>query len=364
LAAVERMQEIFGNHKEVFFHREVLCRSWEGLEQWVLTISSQNLRLEKEKESYEVFDGQPGVSTCSKFEARKPVILLSSRVHPGETPASHALNGVLKLLLDTKSEASKILLRNFVFKIVPSLNPDGVFHGHFRKDRLLQNLNRFYKRPDPKKQPGPYYLRGLMDYFSQNHRLVFYCDFHAHSGIRNCFLYGNHCNFVRQVEARLFSKILGQLSEGFIYEDCDFSAYQMRQKEKTEEVGKEGCARVMGYYQGLLAHSYTLEMTYHSIIDPSTKKEIKPLELSDLEDVGKQLCHALIYQFGLNRYLTKATEVPLEKMDFKVMRTEIANAIKKLFILDENRLESKVKDIHNLVHAKYYDKIFKDQMLF
>lgn len=51
-------------------------------------------------------------------------------------------------------------------------------------------------------------------------------------------------------------------------------------------------------------------------------------------------------------------------MDFKIMRTDIANAIKKLFILDENRLESKVKDIQNLVHAKYYDKIFKDQMLY
>ena len=123
----------------------------------------------------------------------------------------------------------------------------------------------------------------------------------------------------------------------------------MKHKEKTEEVGKEGCARVMGYYQGLLAHSYTLEMTYHSIIDTATKQEIKPLELVDLEDVGKQLCYSLIYQFGLIKFLPKDATICQEKMDFKVLRTEIANSIKKLFILDENRLGNKVKDINNLV---------------
>ena len=75
----------------------------------------------------------------------------------------------------------------------------------------------------------------------------------------------------------------------------------MKFKEKTEETGKEGCARVMGYYQGLLAHSYTMELTYHSILDQTTKEEIKPLELSDLEDLGRSFCQALIFQFGLNR---------------------------------------------------------------
>ena len=33
------------------------------------------------------------------------------------------------------------------------INPDGVFYGHLRKDRHLQNLNRFYKSPTQGKQP-------------------------------------------------------------------------------------------------------------------------------------------------------------------------------------------------------------------
>lgn len=54
-----------------------------------------------------------------------------------------------------------MLRRYFVFMLVPMLNPDGVFHGHYRMDNLNQNLNRFYQCPDPKRQPGPYAVRSL-----------------------------------------------------------------------------------------------------------------------------------------------------------------------------------------------------------
>ena len=58
----------------------------------MLTITNNNLKMDS-KETYEILDG---TSKCAKFETKKPVILLSSRVHPGETTCSHALNGVIK----------------------------------------------------------------------------------------------------------------------------------------------------------------------------------------------------------------------------------------------------------------------------
>ena len=39
-----------------------------------------------------------------RFNKEKPVIFLTSRVHPGETPGSFVLNGFLDLLTDMKSE--------------------------------------------------------------------------------------------------------------------------------------------------------------------------------------------------------------------------------------------------------------------
>jgi murein tripeptide amidase MpaA len=45
------------------------------------------------------------------------------------------------------------------------LNPDGVFHGHYRMDTLGQNLNRFYLQPDSYKQPSTFALKKLGEYF-------------------------------------------------------------------------------------------------------------------------------------------------------------------------------------------------------
>lgn len=57
------------------------------------------------------------------------------------------LQGVLDMLTDFESVHSKILLDNYVFKIIPVLNPDGVARGYWRMDTLGHNLNRFYKEP-------------------------------------------------------------------------------------------------------------------------------------------------------------------------------------------------------------------------
>ena len=84
------------------------------------------------------------------------VIFLTARVHPGETPASFVLNGILELLINQSREQGKRLLENFVFKIIPCLNPDGCSRGYFRIDTFGQNLNRYYTEPTIEKQPTIY----------------------------------------------------------------------------------------------------------------------------------------------------------------------------------------------------------------
>ena len=39
----------------------------------------------------------------------------------------------------------------FVIKVIPIINPDGVFRGHYRSDPFGVNLNRMYANPSPDK---------------------------------------------------------------------------------------------------------------------------------------------------------------------------------------------------------------------
>ena len=65
-----------------------------------------------------------------------------ARQHPGETPGSFIMEGMLDFLTDTNNEEAKYLRQNYVFKIIPMVNPDGVVHGNYRCGLSGVDLNR------------------------------------------------------------------------------------------------------------------------------------------------------------------------------------------------------------------------------
>jgi murein tripeptide amidase MpaA len=72
--------------------------------------------------------------------------VITGRVHPGESNASWMMKGVIDFLIGNSIEA-EILRNNFIFKIVPMLNPDGVINGNYRCSLAGCDLNRRWKRP-------------------------------------------------------------------------------------------------------------------------------------------------------------------------------------------------------------------------
>jgi len=96
------LQKQFLFDSDIYFHREILTKSPEERNIDLVTITSQEGKL-NERESYikeSLFPNKKNEKRAYKFRENKPVILLTARVHPGETPASHAMNGIIKFLLD------------------------------------------------------------------------------------------------------------------------------------------------------------------------------------------------------------------------------------------------------------------------
>lgn len=72
--------------------------------------------------------------------SRRQVIFVTSRVHPGETNASTVFEGFLDHLAETVD--SSPILANYIVKLVPCMNPDGVVCGNYRSSLAGVDLNR------------------------------------------------------------------------------------------------------------------------------------------------------------------------------------------------------------------------------
>jgi len=96
-----------------FYNRSTLTRTIAGNRCDYLTVTSKD----KDPKS-------------AKAMAKKGVFF-SARVHPGESNSSWIMKGLIDYLVSQTTEA-KALRENFVFKIVPILNPDGVINGNYR----------------------------------------------------------------------------------------------------------------------------------------------------------------------------------------------------------------------------------------
>ena len=143
------------------------------------------------------------------------------------------MKGVLDFLTDPYEEEAKNLRDNFIFKIVPMLNPDGVINGNYRCSLAGCDLNRRWKAPSKILHPMIYHVKKLIKTFSEERELVLFCDLHGHSRRKNVFMYG--CNFPKAPEeTRIFPFMLSKLCPYFCFEYSKFGV--QKSKESTARV--------------------------------------------------------------------------------------------------------------------------------
>jgi cytosolic carboxypeptidase protein 5 len=297
----------------IYFYSENLINSLENRPCHILTISSMlGIQDAQEKTLNNLFpDKKP---RCQKFNDKK-VVFISCRVHPGEIPSSHVLNGFLKFI--TSQDQRAVVLRDlFIFKVIPILNPDGVFRGFYRTDTRGVNLNRYYTAPVLSEHPTIYATREVFIYYNTISEIFLYVDLHGHASKKGCFVYGNYLDFKDQIETCLFAKLMQLNCVNFDLNASNFTEANMRASDKRDGLSKEGSGRVALYKQTNLVRCYTLECNYNTgkVLNPISNPEDEITDINSrvysegfpkynipiYEDVGKAIAVSALDLTGSN----------------------------------------------------------------
>lgn len=92
---------------------------------------------------------------------KRRVVVVMARVHSGDTPASYVCQGLLELLVSSHPMAAT-LRQHVIFKIIPMLNPDGVFLGNYRSNVMGVDLNRCWHATTPWAHPALYAAKDML----------------------------------------------------------------------------------------------------------------------------------------------------------------------------------------------------------
>ncbi|CAJ1392284.1 unnamed protein product [Effrenium voratum] len=255
--------------EDVYFHRERLCLTKEGRRVELLTVSAGGSppgSLETPPAAFLTASvAVDGDSPAAVF-ADRPVAFISARVHPGETPGQFAFLGMLRFLLSDDARAA-LLRQQFVFKLVPMLNPDGVARGHTRANVCGLDLNRCYSDANPTEHEGVFWALEWLKHWAEQGRLLVYLDMHAHAHTRGCVLYGNRLQGMSQVWNVAFARLCAVNGPHFDFEGCEFPPTSDKEHGNEESCGRASVAALCG-----LSHAYTLECHY------SVGRQARPVE--------------------------------------------------------------------------------------
>ena len=201
-----------------YVKRELLCRTLQNRRCDVLTIGDDVSDAAGAATDAATDAGAapcPPAASVTRDGRRRSVVMITCRVHPGETPCSHTLRGFIDFVTGDSPAAVKLRER-VTFVVVPMLNPDGCALGNYRTDSMGVDLNRAWRNADAKSKgewvgtgtfaehkaaekkteqfPTLRHAMALARKYanSDTHALEFYIDIHAHSTSKSSFFFVNN----------------------------------------------------------------------------------------------------------------------------------------------------------------------------
>jgi len=149
----------------------------------------------------------------------KKSVWIIARQHPGETTSGFMLEGIIDFLV-SENESAKTLLNNFVFKIVPMVNVDGVIHGNSRAEFIGFDPNRKWSCPHKLHNPIIHSIKHYIERERDNVEL--FLDLHSHSRKLGTFFYGNTTTN-NTAATRILPLMVCKNDQRLTFKSCRFS---------------------------------------------------------------------------------------------------------------------------------------------
>ncbi|XP_027430287.1 cytosolic carboxypeptidase 3 isoform X5 [Zalophus californianus] len=282
----------FPHNKDTCYFAHCYPYTYTNLQEYLSTISHDSVRSKfckirvlchtiARNMVYVLTITTPLKSTDSR---KRKAVILTARVHPGETNSSWIMKGFLDYILGDSSDA-QLLRDTFIFKVVPMLNPDGVIVGNYRCSLAGRDLNRNYTSLLKESFPSVWYTRNMIRRLMEKREVILYCDLHGHSRKENIFMYGcdgsDRCKAL-YLQQRIFPLMLSKnCPDKFSFSACKFNVQK----------SKEGTGRVVMWKMGI-RNSFTMEATFCG--STLGNKQGTHFNTKDLESVGYHFCDSLL----------------------------------------------------------------------
>ena len=229
-------------------------------------------------------------SNKEEIKERK-CILITGRIHSGETVSSYAVQGLIDYLINLNNPISKYLRDKFIFKIIPMLNIDGVIFGNFRLNILGKDMNRLWI-PSIVSSPeecdsSSLYINNIINMIKKTlncRNIYFYCDFHGHAGKQNFFLYGCQKEGVENFPKK-FMEIYSKKNNIFSLNDCIHKI--MPNKMNTCR------ALLKNYFNIDLSYCLETSLFSYNIKGDNNDKKVYPFTIEKYKQIGRDFCLSL-----------------------------------------------------------------------
>jgi murein tripeptide amidase MpaA len=110
----------------------------------------------------------------------RKVILIMARQHPGETVGSWVVEGFIDQIVK-KTKETDYLKKNYLIKVIPMINPDGVAIGNYRSNLSGSDLNRNWNTEKKSLYPEIVAIRNYIAELSKDRKIKIIIDVHGHS---------------------------------------------------------------------------------------------------------------------------------------------------------------------------------------